>query len=309
MRDDARVRALRLESSPPAERRPARMDLSIVIVAYQSRDRLLQGLATLPAACPGLEIEIVVVDNDSKDGTCEALARAFPAVRLIPNRENVGYARAVNQGLRATAAPFVAVMNPDCETRPGALRTLVDHLLAHPRSGIAAPRILNPDGSLEYSARAFPDHLTFLFNRYSLLTRLFPGNRFSRRYLLTDWDHATVRDVDWVSGACMVVRREAITEVGPMDERFFLFNEDVDWCRRMKLAGRAVTYVPDAVIEHRVGVSRRRVSARVIYARHRGMILYFHKHHSAPPALAFLADAAILLRAGLMMAANALRPR
>src|SRR5213083_421835 len=149
---------------------------------------------------------------------------------------------------------------------------------------------------LEYSARAFPDHLTFLFNRYSLLTRLFPENRFSRRYLLTDWDHASVRQVDWLSGACLMVRREAIDRVGPMDEAFFLFNEDVDWCRRMRLAGWAVTYVPEAVVVHHIGASKAKVDPRVIFERHRGMIHYFHKHHPAPPPVSMLADALIMFR-------------
>jgi hypothetical protein len=127
--------------------------------------------------------------------------------------------------------------------------------------------------------------------------------------LLTDWDHATVRDVDWLSGACLLVRREAIQQVGVMDETFFMFNEDVDWCRRMKLAGWQVTYVPDARVVHHVGASREKVANRVIYERHRGMIHYFHKHHPANPILTFVADTLILLRAGLMMTANALRPR
>jgi hypothetical protein len=183
------------------------------------------------------------------------------------------------------------------------------YLRGHPRTAVAGPMIRDGDGTLQYSARAFPDHLTFLFNRYSLLTRLFPRNRFSRRYLLSDWDHASVRDVDWLSGACLMVRREAIQEVGGMDEAFFMFNEDVDWCRRMKLAGWAVTYVPQARCVHHVGASRSKVAPRVIVERHRGMIHYFHKHHPANPVVTFCADALILMRAGLMLTANALRPR
>jgi hypothetical protein len=287
------------------------MDLSIILVSYRSREPLLACLGALrtDAEAAGLRLEIVVVDNDSRDGTLEALAAASPEVRVIANHENAGYARAVNQGLAATAAPFALVLNPDCEARPGALRALLDHAAAHPRAGIAGPRILNPDGSLEFSARSFPGPLTFLFNRYSLLTRLVPGNRFSRRYLLTDWDHASVREVDWVSGACMLARRAAVEQVGGMDEAFFMFNEDVDWCRRMKQAGWAVTFEPAAVVVHHIGASRSRVAARVIWGRHLGMIHYFHKHHPTSPLLAFPADALILLRAALMIAANALRAR
>ena len=287
------------------------MDLSVILVSYRSREPLLAGLRALraDAAAAGLQLEIVVVDNDSRDGTLEALAAEVPEARAIANRDNVGYARAVNQGLAATTAPYALVLNPDCEASPGALRALLDHAAAHPRAGVVGPKILNPDGSLEYSARSFPDHLTFLFNRYSLLTRLFPGNRFSRRYLLTDWDHASAREVDWVSGACMLARRAAIGQVGGMDEAFFMFNEDVDWCRRMKQAGWSVTYEPAAVVVHHIGASRSRVAARVIWGRHLGMIHYFHKHHPTNPLLSLPADALILLRAALMIAANALRPR
>jgi GT2 family glycosyltransferase len=285
------------------------MDLSVVTVNYRSLDHLLVCLASIPAAAPGLGVEIVVIDNEQGSGVRAALAARFPQARVLENAENVGYARAVNQGIRASGGEFVLVLNPDCELEPGAVRTLVDYLRAHPRAAVAGPKILNPDGTLEYSARSFPTHLTFLFNRYSLLTRLFPNNPFSRRYLLTDWDHASVRGVDWLSGACLVVRRAAIERVGPMDEAFFMFNEDVDWCRRMKLAGFEVVYVPDAVIVHHVGASRRKVAARVIYGRHVGMIHYFHKHHPTNPLLALLADTLIMTRAGLMIAANALRPR
>jgi GT2 family glycosyltransferase len=230
-------------------------------------------------------------------------------VRVIANAENVGYARAVNQGVAGTTGEFVLVMNPDCEVRPGAIAALLAHLRAHPRTAIAGPRIENPDGTLEYSARAFPDHFTFLFNRYSLLTRLFPGNPWSRRYLLTDWDHASERAVDWLSGACLMVRRTAIGEVGGMDEAFFMFNEDVDWCRRMKLGGRDNVYVPAAVVVHRIGASKRRVAPRVIVSRHAGMIRYFRKHHPMNPVVAALAAALIYMRAGTMLVLNALKPR
>jgi len=285
------------------------MLLSTIIVHYRTLDTLPACLRTLQAATAGIEAEIVVVDNDSRDGLAAVLAGEFPAVRMITNSANVGYAQGVNRGLSGTTGEFVLVMNPDCTLEPGAFLSLIEHLRAHPRVAIVGPRIVNPDGSLEYSARSFPDHAAFLFNRYSLLTRMFPRNPYSRRYLLTDWDHASVRDVDWLSGACLMVRREAIRQVGPMDERFFMFNEDVDWCRRMKLAGWSVTYVPEARAVHHIGASRKRVAARVIVERHRGMIHYFHKHHPTHPVLSFLADTLIMVRAGVMLTHNALRPR
>jgi len=285
------------------------MDLSVVLVYYKTPGPLLQCLASLAPELMGSSAEVVVVDNDSRDGVTALLADRFPAVRVRVNPDNQGYAGGVNRGLLETRGEFVLIMNPDCEVRPGAVAALVRYLSTHPRTAIAGPKILNPDGSLEYSARSFPDHLTFLFNRYSLLHRLFPNNRHSQRYLLSDWDHACERDVDWLSGACLLVRRAAVDRVGPMDEAYFMFNEDVDWCRRMNLAGFSVTYVPDAVVVHHIGASRKRVASRVIVGRHLGMIHYFHKHHPTNPVFAVTADAFILMRAGLMLAQNAFKPR
>ncbi len=285
------------------------MELSSVIVNYRSREALRRCLAALEAEGAGLAHEIVVVDNDPGDDAFAPLAREFRQARGIRNHENVGYARAINQGIAATSGEFVLAMNPDCVLERGSLAALIGYLRAHPRAGVVGPMILDSDGSLQYSARSFPDHLTFLFNRYSLLTRLFPRNRFSRRYLLSDWDHASVREVDWLSGACLMVRRAAIAQVGPMDEAYFMFNEDVDWCRRMRLGGWAVVYVPDARVVHQIGASSKRVSAKVIVGRHLGMIHYFHKFHPSHPLMTFLADTLILARAGLMLMANTVRPR
>jgi GT2 family glycosyltransferase len=285
------------------------MDLSTVIVNYKSRRVLLDCLASLELDAAGYEHETVVVVNDPSDGTLEEIARRFPRVRGIANAENVGFARAVNQGIAATTGAYVVILNPDCFIEQGSLTALIGYLRAHPRTGVVGPRMIGRDGKLQYSARAFPDPFTFLFNRYSLLTRIFPGNRFSRRYLLSDWDHASVRPVDWLSGACLMVRRSAIDQVGPMDEMYFMFNEDVDWCRRMKQGGWDVVYVPEAMIHHDIGASRRKVASRVIVERHRGMIHYFHKYHPSNPVVTVLADIVIHLRAGLMLAANAIKPR
>ena len=281
------------------------MDLSAVVVTYNSREHIAACLRSLAGARGALAMETVVVDNASADGSV-AEARAAGA-RVVETGDNLGYARAVNRGTRETTGEFVLVLNPDCLVASGALAALHAWMRAHPRCAIAAPRILNTDGSVEFSARSFPTHLTFLFNRYSLATRLWPGNPWSRRYLLSDWDHASDRSVDWVSGACMLVRRAAIEQVGGMDEAYFMFNEDVDWCHAMKRAGWSVDFVAAAEVTHHIGASKGRVSDKVILERHRGMIHYFRKYHRTNPVLEALAAGAILLRARLMLAANALR--
>jgi GT2 family glycosyltransferase len=287
------------------------LDLSVVVVTWRSREHVLACLRSLEAAvrpraagAPMPTWECVVMDNASDDGTPELVEREAPWVRVIRTGANLGYAKAVNLGLAATSGAHVLVLNPDCEWTPGSIHALVDWQRSHPRCGIAAPCIRNSDGSLEYSARSYPDAFSFLFNRYSLATRLWPGNPWSRRYLLSDWDHRSPRSVDWVSGAAMLARRSAVEQVGGMDEAFFMFNEDVDWCHRMNDAGWSVDYVPDAETVHHIGASRGGVSNRVILERHRGMVHYFRKHHRAPWLLDRLTAALILLRARLLMLRN-----
>lgn len=287
------------------------MDLSVVVVTYRSRPHILgclrsigPGLDAGAGAAPALEWECVVVDNDSHDGTPELVEHDAPWARVVRTGANLGYAKAVNRGFAETRGALVLVLNPDCVWRDGAIRELAAWLAAHPKSAIAAPRILNPDGSLEYSVRAYPSPSALLFNRYSLLTRLWPGNPWTRRYLLSDWDHRTPRSVDWASGAALLVRREAVAQVGGMDEAYFMFNEDVDWCRRMNLAGWSVDYVPAAVVVHAIGASRHSVANRVILERHRGMVHYYRKFHPVPQPLDTLAAWVVMARARLLMLLN-----
>jgi hypothetical protein len=161
----------------------------------------------------------------------------------------VGYARAVNQGLQATSADYVLILNPDIEVEPDAIARLVQAMEENPDAGLAGARLLNPDRTLQHSCRRFYTPGAMLLRR-TFLGRLLPRHRALRAHLMLDWDHATQRDVDWLIGACLLARRRAIADVGPMDERFFLYFEDVDWCARMHLRGWQVLYVPDAVMIH-----------------------------------------------------------
>jgi GT2 family glycosyltransferase len=287
------------------------MDLSVVVVTYRSKEHILDCLRSLAAGVRAraevpapLAWECVVVDNDSHDGTPELVEREAGWARLVRTGANLGYARAVNRGFAETHGEFVLVMNPDCEWREHGIHDLIAWLRLQPRCAIAAPRIVNPDGSLEYSVRSYPGPFTLLFNRYSLFTRLWPGNPWTRRYLLSDWDHRSPRSVDWASGAALLVRRAAVAKVGGMDETYFMFNEDVDWCRRMNLAGWSVDYVPPAETVHHIGASRGEVSNRVILERHRGMIHYYRTHHPLPGPLDAVAAFMLMARARLLMILN-----
>jgi GT2 family glycosyltransferase len=234
-----------------------RPEVSVLVVAYETRDLLRGLLASLRADGTSRACEVVVVDNASGDGTVAMLRSEFPDVRVMANPDNVGYSRAVNQAIRAASGRYLLILNPDIEVEPGAVDALADHMDANPGTGIAGGKLLNPDGTLQYSCRTFYT-LPTLLHRRTPIGRLFPNSRVVREHLMMDWDHESVREVDWMLGACLMVRPEAIRDVGLMDERFFMYFEDVDWCYRMQQHGWKVVYVPAARMTH----VHRRESAR-----------------------------------------------
>jgi hypothetical protein len=273
------------------------MTLSVVIVAHDSRPHLAGCLRAVYAQTDAPPLEVVVVDNASTDGGCVAVRREFPQVRVVASPRNLGFAAGVNLGVRHVTGDAILLLNPDALLEAGALRRLAAFLRATPDVGLVAPKLVDPTGALQLSCRRFPGRWTALGHRDALLTRLLPKNPLARRYLLTDWDHASPRAVDWVSGACALVRHAAFQQVGGLDEGFFLFAEDVDLCKRLWAAGWKVYYLPEAVAVHRIGISARRDSARLILARHRSMLRYHHKHFRAWTPLGVATDTAILARA------------
>ncbi len=224
------------------------VELSVVIVSYRTPDYLRQCLESLARDEPRRPREVLVVDNDSGDESPE-VARSFPGVRLIETGDNLGFAGGVNRGLAEATGRFMVILNPDVEVAPGDLDDLADYLDEHPAVGIAAPKLLNSDGTLQYSCRRDFTLSTIILRR-TPLGRIFPNAAPLRRHLMMDYDHASPRAVDWVVGAAMMVRREALEDVGPMDERYFLYFEDVDWCTRMQARGWLVHYVPQVAITH-----------------------------------------------------------
>jgi hypothetical protein len=253
--------------------------LGIVIVHYDTPGDLRRCLASLHEHPPPAAWEAVVVDNASPGGGLEALQRDFPAVRWLVNSENLGYARGCNQGLAAVSADYHLLLNPDIVVLPGALAELLDFADRHPRAGIIGPQLLNEDGSVQDSCRRFYTFRTLLLRR-TVLGKLFPDSQTVRRHLMRDFDHASPRPVDWVLGGCLLVRREALARCGAMDERFFLYFEDVDWCYRMWQAGFEVVYTPQARFVHR----HRRSSARGTFSRsfwlHLGSLISFYEKWS-----------------------------
>jgi GT2 family glycosyltransferase len=281
-------------------------DCSVVIVNYHSEALLRPCLESLASSADSISLEVIVVDNSGTARHSGALD-VLPEVRLIEAGGNVGFARACNLGMAAARGRHLLLLNPDTVAHPGAVATLSRHLDALPEVGAVAARLLDPDGTLQYSCRRFPRPLSIFFGRYALLTRLFPRNPVSSDYLYLDWDHASSRPVDWASGACLMVRREVLDRVGGLDEGYFLFVEDMDWCRRIRDAGFEVVYVPQAEVTHRIGASRGPVPSWVVWERHRSMLRYVRKHFEWPRALVALTGLGLALRGGLAILEDQIR--
>lgn len=262
--------------------------ISVITVNFNAGSELRACLESIASAMHDRAWEAVVVDNASTDGSEAAADEFAPQVRLLRNPANIGFGRAVNQGLAIARAPLVLLINPDCQLGTGALEPLEEALAAHPSCAIVGPKILDPDGTVQGSARGDPDMLTGLFGRTSALRRLLPGLGVSQRNVVSpDWDPGSgTRDpepvdalrVDWVSGACMLARAEVLRRVGGFDERYFLYWEDADLCRRVRALGHETRYVPDAVVMHRVGHSSRTARAASIRAFHDSAYLYYATH-------------------------------
>jgi GT2 family glycosyltransferase/lipopolysaccharide/colanic/teichoic acid biosynthesis glycosyltransferase len=251
--------------------------VSVVIVHYRTPDLLRSCLESLRAHLAADTAEALIVDNASAELRPAGIEGEFPGVRLLPQERNLGYAKAVNLAMAAGIGDYFLVLNPDIVVRPGAIETLLDAADARPDAGIIAPRLLNPDGSLQYSCRRFYDFRTFLFRR-TPLGRLMPGADVLRRHLMLDYDHLTARAVDWVLGGAMLVRRAAVADVGGMDERFFLYFEDVDWCYRMHQRGWRVVYEPRAaMVHHHRRESARRPMGKSFFSHLMSVVRFYEK--------------------------------
>jgi len=261
-------------------------ELSAILVNYNAGGELALALRSIQGDCEQIPWEVVVVDNASSDGSAAAVESA-PHATLIRNATNVGFGRAVNQGVAVSKAPLLLLMNPDCRLVVGAIATLRSVLDADTACAVVGPRILDPDGAVQGSARGDPDMLTGLFGRTGALRGLLPFLPVARRNVVVEdavRSSAPSIVVDWLSGACLLIRRDAFLAAGGFDERFFLYWEDADLCRRLRKRGFHIRYVPGATAVHQVGRSSQTALRSSIRAFHASAYLYYATH-VAPGAL------------------------
>jgi len=278
-------------------------DVSIVIVTWNAKRYVLECLESLYAHPSSRVMEIIVVDNDSSDGTQEAIRAEFPRVRLIQNQANVGFAKGNNTGMAAAKGRYLCLVNSDVVVPAGCIDTMLNYLEENPRVGLLGPKMLAPGGSIGLSVKNFPT----LWNTFCCalgLHSMFPDSHVFGGFEPHSFCYSNSADVEVVSGWFWAVRREAMAEVGALDERFFMYGEDMDWCRRFQKAGWRVVYCSEAEALHYGAASSSRTPARFYVEMYRANVQYFRKHHAKASVLAY--QAMICLHQALRVTSYAL---
>jgi len=264
------------------------MDLSVIIVSHNTRELLalsLDSLLTNLASSP-LGYEVIVVDNASRDRTVEMVRERFPQVKTLANEENLGFAAANNQGFKVSNGNYLLFLNPDTLVRGEALQLMFQFLVSHPRAGMVGPKLLYPDGRLQHSAFSFPT-LPMIFLDFFPLNHRLIDSRLNGRYPKALYEAGEPFPVGHPLGAAMMVRRETADQVGPLDEGFFIYCEEIDWCLRMKRMGWEIFCLPQAEIVHYVGKSTGQFREAMYVELHRSRYRLYEKHYS--PAFRFMA--------------------
>lgn len=252
-------------------------ELSVTICSWNTVEDLRACLQSLRAAADEGAFEVLVVDNASWDGSPDMVAQEFPEFRLLRQSRNLGFTGGHNLAISERHGANVALLNSDTVVHRGAVRELMRFMADHPDVGIVGPKLLNPDGSLQFSCRRFPNPIAAAF-RNTFLGKWFPDNKYVRSYLMKDFDHTKPCEVDWVSGAAMFIRKEVVDAIGGLDPHYFMYCEDTDYCKRAWQAGFKVMYQPAAVITHAIGRSTDRVANKMIVRFHRSMFRFTCKH-------------------------------
>ena len=252
------------------------MQVSVCIVNWNTREHLRACLASLQQHGLGLNMEVLVVDNASSDGSADMVREQYPRVRLYAEDENLGYAAGNNIALREATGQYLLLLNPDITVTPGAIGTLLRLLESRPQAGAVAPKLVHPDGSLQLTCRSFPDPDVIIYEALGL-SRLFPRSRSFGKYRMSWWDYTDMRTVDQPMASALLLLRDALDEIGLMDESFPIFFNDVDLCRRLWDAGWEVWFTPETSMVHEGGASTRQVRRQMIRESHLSLLRYYRK--------------------------------
>lgn len=252
--------------------------VSIVIVNWKTPELLAECIRATEKESNAGQFEVHVVDNASCDQSLTMLAKDFPYVKVLANGVNLGFSKACNQVIPKTKGQFVLLLNPDAFVQDNAITKLCQFMEANPTCGAVGPRVLNENGTLQLACRrSFPSVSAALF-RLTYLSKIFPRHKVFSKYNMTYADPDACLEVDALSGACMLVRRQAIDQVGLLDEDIFMFGEDIDWCWRIKQANWLVYYLPQAIVYHTHGASSRLRPVGATIDLHKGMAIFYRKH-------------------------------
>lgn len=255
-------------------------DVSIIIVNYNTRQLTLDCLASVYESLTSFQYEVIVVDNASRDGSVEAIGGAYPEVRMIANRDNTGFAVANNQAMEIAKGRYILLLNSDTVVQKDTLDIMIRFMDSHPEMGASGCKVILPDGSLDKACkRGFPTPSASFYYAFGI-SRMFPDRPRFNQYQLGHLSPDDEYPVDCLVGAFMLVRRETINQVGGLDETFFMYGEDIDWCYRIKEAGWGIYYYPLTYIVHYKGASARRKPMKIIYEFHRAMWVFHRKHYA-----------------------------
>lgn len=253
--------------------------VSVVIVSWNAKQYLEECLDSLNQDVSKFPLEIIVVDNASSDGSPEMVQRKFPYVKLIKNTENLGFSKANNIGINESSGNYIALVNSDVHVLKNCITRLVEYCEAHSAVGMVGPYIIGQDGKQQRSCRGFPG-IWNMFCRALALDKILPQCKWFGGYFLTFWSHDTCSYVDILSGCFWLVRKKALEDVGLLDESFFIYGEDMDWCKRFWTKNWPIVFVPDAEAIHYGGASSSNAPIRFFIEKQRADLQYWKKHHS-----------------------------
>jgi len=260
--------------------------ISVITVSHNHAAYVDRALSALLPEVDRVGGEVIWIDNRSDDDSADRV-RNYPQVQLFVNRKRRGFSANNNYGMAVARGRYLLLLNPDTEVRSGALQTLIDFMDTHPQVGLCGAKLLFPDGTIQPSARRFPTLSSFIARRTPLRVFL-RESTFNQHHLMADLDRSLPQEIDWLLGACLCVRRAVLETVGPLDEGFFLYVEDIDWARRIRDNGWQVYYVPEAaIVHHHIAVSDKRFFSRYTWLHFQSMLRYVRKHFLPPiPLLA-----------------------